>query len=81
MDAKLTLKLDRDVIEKAKQYASDHRVSLSRMVENYLQSLTSRKQDDLSISPFVNSLSGSVDIAADYDYRDDYTNHLDRKHE
>jgi len=80
MDAKLTLKLDRDVIEKAKKYASEHHVSLSRMIENYLQSLTSIKDDDIRISPFVNSLSGSVDIAADYDYRDDYTNHLDQKH-
>lgn len=54
MDTKLTLKLDQEIIEKAKHYASEKKISLSRIVENYLNSLTSDKENnDIQISPFV----------------------------
>lgn len=81
MDTKLTLKLNQDVIEKAKLYASEKKLSLSRLVENYLNSLTSEKtNDDLQISPFVKSLSSGVKIAADYDYKKDRADYLEQKH-
>ena len=81
MDTKLTLKLDQEVIEKAKQYASEKKLSLSRLIENYLNSLTSDKSDsDLQISPFVKSLSSGVKIPADYDYKKDRADYLEQKH-
>jgi hypothetical protein len=81
MDTKLTLKLDQEIIEKAKQYASDKKLSLSRLIENYLNSLTSDKpNDDLQISPFVKSLSSGISIPADYDYKKDRADYLDQKH-
>ena len=46
MDAKLTLKLDKEVIEKAKAYAERRGASLSRMVESYFSGLT--QQEDQS---------------------------------
>ena len=36
MSTKLTLSLDKEIIEKAKEYAREHKVSLSYLVENYL---------------------------------------------
>jgi len=81
MDTKLTLKLNQEVIEKAKQYASEKKLSLSRLVENYLNSLTSDKpNNDLQISPFVKSLSSGIKIPADYDYKKDRTDYLEQKH-
>lgn len=81
MDTKLTLKLDQEVIEKAKQYASEKKLSLSRLIENYLNSLTSDKSDsDLQISPFVKSISSGVKIPADYDYKKDRADYLEQKH-
>jgi hypothetical protein len=81
MDTKLTLKLDQEIIEKAKQYASDKKLSLSRLIENYLNSLTSDKpNNDLPISPFVKSLSSGISIPADYDYKKDRADYLDQKH-
>lgn len=80
MDAKLTLKLNQEIIEKAKNYASERKVSLSRVIENYLNSLTSHKNDDLEVSPFVKSLSTKIDIPADYDYKKEYSNDLNEKH-
>lgn len=44
MNTKLTLKLDEEVIEKAKAYAERRGLSLSRMVESYFSGLT--QQDD-----------------------------------
>lgn len=40
MDKKLTLKLDADIIERAKKYAKDRGVSVSRLVENHLSIIT-----------------------------------------
>lgn len=81
MDTKLTLKLDKEIIEKAKHYASEKKLSLSRIIENYLNSLTSEKtNDDLQISPFVKSLSSGIKIPADYDYKQDRADYLEQKH-
>ena len=56
MDTKLTLKLDKNVIEKAKIYAAEHKHSLSFMVENYLKAITSMEKtesnEDIKISEF-----------------------------
>ncbi len=81
MDTKLTLKLNQEVIEKAKLYASEKKLSLSRLVENYLNSLTSDgPMDELEISPFVKSLSTGVEIPADYDYKKDRADYLEQKY-
>ncbi|MBK0369209.1 DUF6364 family protein [Flavobacterium agrisoli] len=81
MDTKLTLKLDQEIIEKAKQYASEKKISLSRLIENYLNSLTSENRaDDLQISPFVKSLSSGIKIPADYDYKKDRADYLEQKY-
>ena len=81
MDTKLTLKLDQEIIEKAKHYASEKKISLSRIVENYLNSLPSDKENnDIQISPFVKSLSSGIEIPADYDYKKDRADYLEQKY-
>lgn len=81
MDTKLTLKLNQEVIKKAKHYAAEKKISLSRMIENYLNSLTSDKtNDDIQISSFVKSLSSGIEIPADYDYKKDRADYLEEKH-
>jgi hypothetical protein len=74
MDTKLTLKLDKNVIEKAKIYAAEHKHSLSFMVENYLKAITSMEKtesnEDIKISEFVKSIAiGNGEIPGDYDYK------------
>ncbi len=84
MDTKLTLKLDKFVIEQAKKYASSHKRSLSRIIESYLRSLINRdkndNESDIEISPFVKSMSTGVNIPADLDYKSEILNHLIDKH-
>ncbi len=81
MDTKLTLKLDHETIEKAKKYASDKKLSLSKIVEFYLQSLTSEKtEEDFEISPFVKSIYTGKSLPADLDYKKEYADYLEEKH-
>ena len=81
MDTKLTLKLNQEVIEKAKLYATEKKLSLSRLIENYLSTLTSDEPtDDLQISPFVRSLSSGIKIPEDYDYKKDRADYLEHKY-
>ena len=84
MDAKLTLKLNKRVINKAKAYASSQKRSLSRLIESYLKSLVNTDEtendDDIKISPFVKSLQTGVKIPTDFDYKKEYGNYLTEKH-
>lgn len=81
MDIKLTLKLNKRVIEKAKIYASKEKMSLSRIVESYLQALTSEKEvSGFVISPFVKSMATGTKVPADSDYKDEYSDHLMEKY-
>jgi hypothetical protein len=76
MDRKLTLSLNEKVIEKAKVYAQNHQISLSRLIESYLSSLIENKSEDIKITPLVESLSGVVNIPDDFDYKNGYTDYL-----
>lgn len=84
MDAKLTLKLDKYVIDKAKDYASSHKKSLSRMIESYLKSLIEKENvqsdNDIKISPFVKSMQTGINLPADLDYKKEYGDYLAEKY-
>jgi hypothetical protein len=80
MDTKLTLNLDKNVIEKAKAYAKSQKISLSRLIESYLASLISQKSKDIDISPLVESLSGVIELDKDFDYKQKYTDYLIEKY-
>ena len=81
MDKKLTLSLNSVVIEKAKNYAQNNGVSLSRMIENYLAVLTkSTNLEEDSYSPIVSRLMGSLNLPDDFDYGNDYADYLTEKY-
>jgi len=66
METKLTLSLDKEIIEQAKKYAKYQKTSLSNMVENYFYYLTSDKPEKINKSkektPITDKLLGSVKI-------------------
>ena len=76
MNTKLTLSVDRQVIEKAKEYSKSRKISLSRLIESYLSSLTANKKLDIEITPLVESLSGVIKLDKDFDYKESYTDYL-----
>jgi hypothetical protein len=79
MDTKLTLKLDRDIIEQAKIYAKTQNTSLSQLIETYLELLVDKK-DDSAVTTLVKSLSGVVKLPKNADYRKIYKKHLQEKY-
>ena len=59
MATKLTLTLENKTIEKAKRYAKDNKISLSKLVEFYFKSLSSDAENHYEdISPITKELSG-----------------------
>ena len=85
MDAKLTLKLDKAIIEKAKIYAAEHQHSLSLLVENYLKAIieTEKRENakEIEISSFVKSLTvGKGQVQVDFDYKKDRQDYLSQKY-
>ncbi len=81
MDHKLTLKIDKQVIDKAKIYARKNNTSLSRLIEAYLQFITSSgSADSGEVTPLVKSLSGVIKSSKLPNDKDAYRNHLTVKY-
>lgn len=79
MNTKLTLNLNKNIIDEAKSYAKKNQVSLSKLIENYLNSLvkTSHKKTT-KVSPLVESLTGV--ISSEVDERKSYRDYLSEKY-
>ena len=74
MTTKLTLTVEKSVIEKAKKYAKGTQRSLSEMVQKYLESLV-EESDKSELSPKIRKLAGSLKLPENFDYDkalDDY---------
>ena len=80
MDTKLTIKLDNDVITRAKRYAKNRKTSISKMVESYLDSVTKPDSKKIKITPLVKSLSGVIHLPEDFDYKKEITDYLTNKY-
>jgi hypothetical protein len=80
METKLTLKLDKTVIQSAKQYAHHRNRSLSKLVEDYFRNLVaSDTQQKSHFSPLVEELSG---VISEKDLNNlSYTDYLEAKYE
>ena len=80
METKLTLKLDKKIIEQAKLFAKSKNLSLSKIVEHYINYLLKNKiKDDYSM--LVNELSGIITLPNNYNIKDDYIDHLLEKND
>ncbi|MEB2775984.1 DUF6364 family protein [Algoriphagus sp. D3-2-R+10] len=82
MNTKLTLTIEQDVIQKAKEYAKEKKRSLSDIIENYLKSLTqeNREENKSKLTPIVKSLKGSFKMPEDFDYKEELKKILQEEH-
>jgi hypothetical protein len=85
MDTKLTIKLNKDVINQAKIYALSHKRSLSSIIESYLQTLVNPdgsegNKEKIEISEFVKSMRTGVQIPSDIDAKMEYAKHVSEKY-
>jgi hypothetical protein len=81
MNTKLTLTIEEEIIEKAKRYSKIKGRSLSELIENYLQFLTSSdKTKSLQLTPRIKKLKGAIKLEKDFDIKKGYTDYLTKKH-
>ena len=76
MNTKLTLSLDRDIIEQAKELARSQHQSLSKLIEDYLRQVTKTKKTSLAVTPLVGRLSGVLDARKVANCKQDYADYL-----
>ena len=86
MNTKLTLSLEKEVIEKAKIYAKGTGRSLSEMVENYFKSLVEKptknnfKEED-KIDARLQKLVGIIELPKDFDLKKAREEHYKEKYD
>ncbi|BAU55993.1 DUF6364 family protein [Mucilaginibacter gotjawali] len=80
MTTKLTLTLEGDVILSAKKYARKNGKSLSGIVENYLKTIASATDTDVTLSPKVSRLMGAIKLPEDFDHKKELGNILTQKY-
>lgn len=81
MNTKLTLTIDRSVIQDAKKYAKKNRRSLSDLVENYFKILVNEEPTDQEeLTPLVRSMKGAFKISRGIDYKKELTSSLSKKY-
>ena len=82
MITKLTLTIEKSIIQKAKKYAKSKERSLSDIIENYLKAITDDEtNEEIEITPLVKSLKGSFKAPEDFDYKEELTKALSEKYQ
>jgi hypothetical protein len=79
MYTKLTLNIDRRVIENAKKYAKHQKRSVSKLVEEYLSSIsstTNEKSEYNTLGPITKELVGIITIKGKPEYKEILTGAL-----
>ena len=79
MQAKLTLKMDKDIIDSMKCYAANNNKSLSRLVEDFFKNSIKETKDMIGIAPLVKELTGIInekDMGSA-----DYIDYLEKKYD
>jgi hypothetical protein len=81
MTTTITLNIEKNAAEQAEMYANNHSVSLSKLVENYLLSLsrTETKGKPL-VHPLVESLTGVIPSEGVDNYKQEYQSYLEKKY-
>jgi len=80
MTTKLTLTVEKSVIEKAKTYAKQTGRSLSEIIEKYLESITSGEKNDEEISPKLSKIIGSVKLPENFNEEEELRSYFEKKH-
>ncbi len=82
MNTKLTLTIEKEVIEIAKAYAKEKGQSLSEMVENYFKLVTVNRRQikPEQLSPRIQRLRGIIKTSGDINHKQVLTEELTKKY-
>jgi hypothetical protein len=79
MTTKLTLTVEKSVIEKAKIYAQNTGRSLSQIIENYLSTITEEVNKE-ELSPKLKKIVGAVTLPKGFNDDEELRSNLEDKH-
>lgn len=79
MSTKLTLTVDKSVIERAKSYAKHTGRSLSELVESYLETIIQEDKEE-QLSPKLKKIVGAVKLPKNFDEKKELRAYLEKKH-
>lgn len=79
MNTKLTLSLDKTIIDNAKKTLTKD-TSLSKLIENYFKALLASRTITMQNSPIVEELTGIASISNDHSDKDIITGYLLEKY-
>lgn len=79
MTTKLTLTIEKSIIERAKSYAKNTGRSLSELIENYLETITQENVEE-KLSPKLNKIVGAVKLPKNFDQEKELRAYFESKH-
>lgn len=82
MNTKLTLTIEKEVIQTAKEYAKEKGQSLSDLVENYFKLITQERRliTPTQLSPRVQRLRGIIKVDKDFNYKETLREELSKRY-
>ena len=78
MHSKLTLSIEKRIIEKAKSYAKKSNRSLSEIIQSYLETITSSEEEFGDDE--LNSIKGVISLDEGFDLKNEIRNIRREKH-
>ena len=86
MQTKLTLRLEKSLIDQAKAWADEKHLSLSHVVAMIFQHLTSSEPDHEELHPFMQKIIGIArkkgsKVPSDKEARESYYRHIEEKYQ
>ncbi|MBK8746863.1 MAG: hypothetical protein IPM04_03105 [Saprospiraceae bacterium] len=79
MTTKLTLTVEKSIIERAKLYAKNTGRSLSEIIENYLATIT-EESSTKELSPKLKKIVGVVNLPEEFDEKQELRSAIENKH-
>jgi hypothetical protein len=77
MQTKLTVRVEKELIQAAKRYASKRGTSLSQLIEAYLRTLAIQEDEPVASTPVLSRLMGILPPEASIE---EYHEHLEDKY-
>jgi len=75
LKTKLTVRVEKELLEKVKRYAKTNNTTLTDLIDSYLRRIPEQKQ--LEDAPIVRRISGTMTMKASVQ---DYKKHLEEKY-
>ena len=79
MTTKLTLTVEKSIIDRAKVYAKHTGRSLSEIIQNYLECITNENTEE-KLSPKLKKIVGAVKLPKNFNEDKELRNYLEKKH-